>query len=71
MSLESSIYTPKRGVDGGKQLPEQEEISLSSADSEICLFRAYQFFLVFPILQLYNFAKHRMYALGCSVDENC
>ena len=40
-------------------------------DSEICLSGAYQFFLVYPILQLYNFAKHRVYAHGCGVDENC
>ena len=40
-------------------------------DSEICLSGAYQFFVVFPILQLYNFARHRIYTLGLSVDENC
>ena len=33
-------------------------------DSGICLSGAYHFFLVFPILELYNFAKHRMYAIG-------
>ena len=69
MSLKSSFHTPKRGVDGGKQLPAQEESSPSPPDSEICLFRAYQFLFVFPVLPLYNFAKHRMYALGWSVDE--
>ena len=73
MSLKLNLqFTPlNEASTEGNSFPYQEEIRPSPPDSEICWFRAYQFFLAFPILQLYNIAKHRMYAIGCSVDENC